>query len=214
MSKLLVLYYSMYGHVSALAREVGRGAESVSGIEVTTKRVPEIMERSALERIGAVVEDHMPVATVEELSEYDAIIFGTPTRFGNMASQMRTFLDQTGGLWLSHALVGKVGSVFVGTSTGSGNETTITSFHTTLLHHGMLVTGVPYTVEALNDVSGPRGGSVLGAGYLSGADGRRPVSECELAIAYGQGRFVAEVTRRLSVGRTNEHKHDQCQILR
>lgn len=187
----------MYGHVSVLAREVARGAASVGGVEVTTKRVPEIMERSALEKVGAVLEEDVPLATVKELPQYDAIIFGTPTRFGNMASQMRNFLDQTGGLWMSNALVGKIGSVFVATSTGSGNETTITSFHTTLLHHGMLVTGVPRTVEAVSETSGPRGGSLLGAGFLTGPDGRRQVSETELAIAFGQGRYVAEVSLRL-----------------
>ncbi|UCV17777.1 NAD(P)H:quinone oxidoreductase [Ferribacterium limneticum] len=208
MSKVLILYYSMYGHVSTLARELERGASSVDGIDVTIKRVPEIMERSALEKIQAVLDDEVPVATVEELPQYDAIIFGTPTRFGNMASQMRSFLDQTGGLWYTNALVGKVGSVFVSTSTGAGNETTITSFHTTLLHHGMVVVGVPYTVAALSDVSEARGGSVLGAGYLSGPDGRREISECELAIAFGQGRHVAEITRRLSAGLKAEVKHE------
>lgn len=208
MSKVLILYYSMHGHVSTLAKEVARGASSLSGVEVTLKRVPEVMTEAALVQAGAVSEADVPVATVGELCHYDAIIFGTPTRFGNMASQMRSFLDQTGGLWYSRALVGKVGSVFVSTATGSGNETTITSFHTTLFHHGMIVVGVPYTVDALSDVSVPRGGSVLGAGFLSGADGRRGASECELAIAFGQGRHVAEVTRRLVMGTEEEGKHD------
>jgi len=198
MSNILVLYYSMYGHISVLAQEIAQGASSVDATKVAIKRVPEIMPRELLEKSGAVFEDDVPVATVEELPLYDAIIFGTPTRFGNMASQMRSFLDQTGGLWMARSLVGKVGSVFVSTSTGSGNETTITSFHTTLLHHGMLVAGVPYTVEALSDVSDPRGGSVLGAGFLTGPDGRRQLSESERAIAQGQGRYVAEVARRLS----------------
>ncbi|PJG45060.1 NAD(P)H:quinone oxidoreductase, type IV (plasmid) [Sphingobium sp. LB126] len=197
MTKILILYYSMYGHISALARKVADGANSVDGVEVVIKRVPEIMERSALEQIGAAFEDDVPVASVDELSQYDAIIFGTPTRFGNMASQMRSFLDQTGQLWLAHGLVGKIGSVFTSTSTGSGNETTITSFHTTLLHHGMIICGVPYSVEALSDVSEPRGGSPLGAGYLCGADHRKPMTKAEVAIAEGQGRHVALIARKL-----------------
>lgn len=198
MTRILVLYYSTYGHVSILAQEVARGAASVEGVEVVVKRVAETMPQAVLDQIGAVPEPDMPLATIEELPDYDAIIFGTPTRFGNMSSQMRTFLDQTGGLWLQRKLVGKIGSVFTSTGSGSGNETTITSFHTTLLHHGMLVSGVPYTVGALEDTSCPRGGSVLGAGYLCGGDGRRPISEPELAIAFGQGEHVARTARRMS----------------
>lgn len=198
MTKILILYYSMYGHISTLAREVARGVSSIEGVAVSIKRVPEMMSSDALQQIGAVLEDDVPVATTEELPDYDAIIFGTPTRFGNMASQMRSFMDQTGGLWYQRLLVGKIGSVFTSTGTGSGNETTITSFHTTLLHHGMLVSGVPYTVEALNDTSEARGGSVLGAGYLCGNDGRKPLTEAEIAIAFGQGEHVARMTRRLT----------------
>lgn len=204
MAKILILYYSMYGHVSLLANQIASGACSVSGVEVTLKRVPEIMDQDAYANAGGVTEADVPVATVAELAEYDAIIFGTPTRFGNMASQMRSYLDQTGGLWMSRALVGKIGSVFVSTSTGAGNETTITSFHTTLLHHGMIVVGVPYTVDGLSDVSAARGGSVLGAGYLSGADGTKPPTDAELAIAYGQGAHVAKVAKTFVNGRKEE----------
>ena len=139
-----------------------------------------------------------PVADPNELANYDAIIFGTPTRFGNMTSQMRTFLDQTGGLWMKGALAGKVGSVFVSTGTGGGNETTISSFHTTLFHHGMVVVGMPYAIPEAMDISEPRGGSPLGAGMLAGPDGSRKASEKELTMARFQGKHVAGIAAKLA----------------
>ena len=162
MKKLLVLYYSMYGHVETMAKAVAEGAGSVADVEVTMMRVPELMSEEAAQRAGAKLDQAAPLADPSNLTEYDAIIFGTPTRFGNMAAQMRNFLDQTGGLWSDGALVGKIGSVFTSTGTGGGNETTIQSFHTTLFHHGMLVAGLPYSCPALSDISEPRGGGPLG----------------------------------------------------
>jgi NAD(P)H dehydrogenase (quinone) len=201
MSKILILYYSTYGHIETMARAVERGVASVAGVEAVVKRVPELMPEDVARKAGAKLVQSAPLATVAELPEYDAIIFGTPTRFGNMASQMRNFLDQTGELWYANALVGKVGSVFVSTGTGSGNETTITSFHTTLFHFGMIVVGVPYTAPGLSNTSEPRGGSALGAGTLAAADGRRQPSELELEIARLQGVHVAQVTSDLTRGR-------------
>lgn len=201
MSKILVLYYSTYGHVETMAREVARGAASVPGTKVELKRVPELMPEDVARKAGAKLDQDAPIATVAELKDYDAIIFGTPTRFGNMASQMRNFLDQAGGLWAQHALVGKVGSVFVSSGTGAGNETTLTSFHTTLFHCGMVVVGVPYTAAALWTTHEPRGGSPLGAGTLAGADGKRQPSALELEIAAAQGAHVAQFTRELTTGR-------------
>lgn len=201
MTRILVLYYSMYGHIETLAREVARGAASVSGTEVVVKRVPELVPEEVARKAGAKLDQAAPVATVAELSDYDAIIFGTPTRFGSMASQMRNFLDQTGGSWAKNAYVGKVGSVFVSTGTGAGNETTLASFHVNLLHYGMVVVGVPYTAAALWTTHEARGGSPLGAGTLAGADGRRAPSALELELAAAQGIHVAQVTRELLLGR-------------
>jgi NAD(P)H dehydrogenase (quinone) len=142
MPKVLVLYYSMYGHVETLANAVAEGARSIEAVEVDIRRVPELMPEESARRAGAKLDQAAPIATVDELTQYDAIVFGTPTRFGNMCSQMRNFLDQTGKLWVKGALIGKVGSVFISTGTQhGGQETTITSFHTTLLHHGMIVVG-------------------------------------------------------------------------
>src|SRR5579875_3912526 len=149
MTKILVLYYSSYGHVETMAQAVAEGARAVAGTEVVVKRVPELVPEDVARASGMKLDQAAPVATVAELPEYDAIIFGTPTRFGNMAAQMRNFLDQTGGLWTKGALVGKIGSVFCSTaSQHGGQETTITSFHSTLLHHGMIVAGVPYACAA------------------------------------------------------------------
>lgn len=201
MTKILVLYYSTYGHVESMAREVARGAASVPGTHVDIKRVPELMPEEVARKSGAKLDQDAPIATVADLKDYDAIIFGTPTRFGNMASQMRNFLDQTGGLWAQNAFVGKVGSVFVSSGTGAGNETTLTSFHTTLLHCGMMVVGVPYTTEALWTTHEPRGGSPLGAGTLAGADGKRQPSVLELQIASAQGAHVAQITKEIVWGR-------------
>ncbi len=200
-TKILVLYYSTYGHVEIMAREVARGAASVSGTHVDIKRVPELMPEEVSRRVGAKLDQEAPIASVADLNDYDAIIFGTPTRFGNMAAQMRNFLDQTGGMWAQNAFVGKVGSVFVSSGTGAGNETTLTSFHTTLLHCGMTIVGVPYTTQALWATHEPRGGSPLGAGTLAGGDGKRLPSALELEIAAAQGAHVAQVTKELIWGR-------------
>lgn len=198
MKKVLVLYYSMYGHVESMANAVAKGAGSVDGVDVTIKRVPEIMSDEIARNAGAKTEQDAPVADPKELDQYDAIIFGTPTRFGNMAAQMRNFLDQTGSLWMEGALVGKLGSVFTSTGTGGGNETTIQSFHTTLFHHGMIVVGLPYSCQDLLDISQAKGGSPLGAGMLAGSDGSRQASEIELSMAQFQGKHVAETVIRMS----------------
>jgi NAD(P)H dehydrogenase (quinone) len=198
MAKVLVLYYSTYGHVERMAAEVAAGAREVPGTEVTVKRVPELMPPEVAKAAGAKLDQTAPIASPQELADYDAIVFGTPTRFGNMAAQMRNFLDQTGGLWVKGALVGKVGSVFVSTGTGGGNETTITSFHATLLHHGMVVVGLPYAAPQLTDLSAVRGGSPYGAGTIAGADGSRQPSENELGQARFQGRHVAQIAAKLA----------------
>ena len=198
MTKVLVLYYSTYGHVEALANAEAEGARA-AGAEVVVKRVPELVPAEVAKASHMKVDQAAPIATVAELPEYDAIIFGTPTRFGNMAAQMRNFLDQTGGLWVKGALVGKVGSVFASTGTQhGGQETTITSFHSTLLHLGLIIVGVPYAEQRLLNMNEITGGTPYGATTLAGADGRsRPVSENELAIARYQGRYVTEIARKL-----------------
>lgn len=201
MGKILVLYYSTYGHVETLAKAVAEGARSAGGVKVTIKRVPELMPEEVARRAEAKLDQVAPIAAVAELSEYDAIIFGTPTRFGNMASQMRNFLDQTGGLWAKGALVGKVGSVFTSTGTGGGNETTITSFWNTLAHHGFIIVGLPYAAKELMDISEVRGGSPYGAATIAGPDGSRQPSPLELAMARFQGRHVAQITKALVAGR-------------
>jgi NAD(P)H:quinone oxidoreductase type IV len=204
--KVQVIFYSMYGHVWRLAEAVAEGVRAVEGAEVALYQVPELVPESALEKSGAKAARaafaQVPVARPEQLADADAILFGTPTRFGNMCAQMRNFLDQTGGLWVKGALVGKVGSVFCSTGTQhGGQETTVTTFHTTLLHQGMVIVGVPYTCAALTNMNEITGGSPYGAGSLAGADGKsRPVSENELTIARFQGRHVAEITRRLVRG--------------
>jgi NAD(P)H dehydrogenase (quinone) len=199
MTKMLILYYSMYGHVETLAKAVAEGARSVEGVNVTIKRVPELMPEEAARKAGAKLDQDAPVATIAELAGYDAIIFGTPTRFGNMAAQMRNFLDQTGGLWVKGSLVGKIGSVFTSTATQhGGQETTITSFHSTLLHHGMVIVGVPYSCQALLNMNEITGGSPYGAGTLASADGSRQPSQNELTIARFQGEHVAKIARKLA----------------
>lgn len=199
MTKILVLYYSSYGHVETMAGAIAEGARSTDGTTVTLKRVPELMGEDAAKQAGVKLDQAAPVATPDELGTYDAIIFGTPTRFGNMAAQMRNFLDQTGGLWQSGALVGKVGSVFASTSTQhGGQEMTLTSFHTTLLHHGMVVVGVPYGIPEMFDTSEMNGGTPYGATCIAGADGSRQPSENELAVARYQGKHVAELATKLS----------------
>ena len=199
MTKILVLYYSSYGHVETMAEAVAEGARGIAGSEVTIKRVPELVPEEAARKAGMKLAQDAPFAEPKELAEYDAIIFGTPTRFGNMAAQMRNFLDQTGGLWMSGAMIGKVGSVFTSTGTQhGGQETTITSFHTTLLHLGMVIVGVPYSCQGLSNMDEISGGTPYGASTLAGNDGSRSPSENELAIARFQGRHVAETASKLA----------------
>lgn len=198
MAKVLVLYYSAWGHVETMARAVAEGAGGVAGVEVTLKRVPELVPDEVAKNAHYKLDQAAPIATPAELADYDAIVFGTPTRFGNMAAQMRNFLDQTGGLWAKGALVGKVGSVFASTGTGGGNEMTITTFHATLLHHGMVIVGLPYTAPELADISELKGGSPYGAATIAGSDGSRQPSEKERALARFQGRRVAEIAVKLA----------------
>ncbi|MHB8248513.1 MAG: NAD(P)H:quinone oxidoreductase [Acidithiobacillus sp.] len=198
MSKILILYYSTWGHVESMAGAVAEGARSVADSAVTIKRVPESMPAETLAAIHAKTGQPAPEAHPDELADYDAVIFGTPTRFGNMTGQMRNFLDRTGNLWQQGKLVGKVGSVFVSTATQhGGQETTITSFHTYLLHQGMIVVGVPYSCQELLNMDEITGGSPYGAGTLAKADGSRQPSANELGIARFQGRHVAEIARKL-----------------
>lgn len=199
MTKVLVLYYSSYGHIEAMADAMAEGAASVPGTEVFVKRVPELVPETVAAASGMKVDQQAPIATPDELADYDAIIFGTPTRFGNMAAQMRNFLDQTGGLWFTKALVGKVGSVFVSTaSQHGGQETTITSFHTTLLHHGMVIVGLPYTFAGNSEMGEISGGTPYGASTLAGNDGSRMPSANELAGARFQGAHVATIAGKLA----------------
>ncbi|HUV66637.1 MAG TPA: NAD(P)H:quinone oxidoreductase [Sedimentisphaerales bacterium] len=202
MAKIQIVFYSMYGHVYKLAEAVAEGAREVKGTQVELYQVPELVPDEALEKSGAKAARkafaHIPVIEPAKLAEADAIIFGTPTRFGNMCAQMRNFLDQTGQLWVKGALVGKVGSVFTSTGTQhGGQETTITSFHSTLLHHGMIVVGVPYSVPELLNMKEITGGTPYGATTLAGTDGSRQPSENELAIARFQGKHVAEIAKKL-----------------
>ncbi len=199
MARVLVLYYSMYGHTETMAHAVAEGARSVAGVDVAVKRVPDLVAHDVAQKAGAKLDQAAPIATVDALPSYDAIIFGTPTRFGNMCAQMRNFLDQTGSLWLKGKLIGKVGSVFTSTATQhGGQETTITSFHTTLLHHGMIIVGIPYSCQEIMNMGEITGGSPYGAGTLAGGDGRRQPSENELKIARFQGAHVAGVAEKLS----------------
>ena len=201
MAKVLVVYYSSYGHIETMAQAVAEGARSVAGTEVTVKRVAELVPEDVARKSGMKIDHEAPVASPNELADYDAIIFGTPTRYGNMAAQMRNFLDQTGGLWVKGALVGKVGSVFASTATQhGGQETTITSFHSTLLHHGMIIVGLPYSFAGQTRMDEVTGGSPYGATTLAGGDGSRRPSENELDGARFQGRHVAEIAGRLERG--------------
>lgn len=199
MTKILVVYYSGYGHTEVMAGAVAEGAREVDGAEVTVKRVAELVPDEVAKNSGMKLDQDAPVADPNELADYDAIIFGTPTRFGNMAAQMRNFLDQTGPLWFKGALVGKVGSVFCSTaSQHGGQETTITSFHTTLLHHGMIVVGLPYSFEGNTIMSEISGGTPYGATTIAGGDGSRMPSDNELAGARFQGRHVAQIAAKLA----------------
>jgi NAD(P)H dehydrogenase (quinone) len=198
-----VIFYSMYGHVYAMAEAVAAGVREVPGAEATIYQVQELVPDEVLEQSGARPArerfGHIPIARPDQLADADAIIFGTPTRFGNMCAQMRNFLDQTGGLWMKGALVGKVGSVFASTaSQHGGQETTIISFHISLLHQGMIVVGVPYIEQRLMNMEEISGGTPYGASTLAGIDGSRQPSENELGIARFQGRHVAQIAARLA----------------
>ena len=197
MTKVLVLYYSMYGHIETMANAVVEGARSVPGVEVTLKRVPELMDPETAKKAGAKLDQAAPIASPGELGDYDAIIFGTPTRFGNMPAQLRNFFDQTGGLWGKGALIGKVGSGFVSTGTGGGNESTLMSLYNTLIHHGMVIVGLPYAAQELTDLSEVKGGSPWGAGTIAGAKGDRQPTAKELAMARFQGAHVAKIAAKL-----------------
>ncbi len=198
--KIIIVYHSSYGHVETMAYAMATGARAVEGAEVQVRRVPELMPEDTMRASGMKVEQPAQILIPNDLADCDAIIFGTPTRFGNMSSQMRNFLDQTGGLWAQGALIGKVGSVFTSTGTGGGNETTITSFHNTLLHHGMIIVGLPYSAPDLADISEVRGGSPYGAATIAGPDGSRQPSQKELNLASFQGHHVASIAQKLING--------------
>jgi NAD(P)H dehydrogenase (quinone) len=199
MTKVLVLYYSSYGHIEQMAKAAAEGVAKVSGASVVVKRVPETVSSEVAKQMHFKLDQAAPIATVDELADYDAIIFGTPTRYGNMAAQMKTFIDQTGGLWMKGALVGKVGSVISSSATQhGGQETTITSFHTVLFHHGFVVVGLPYSCQAQMGVDEIKGGSPYGASTIAGSDGSRQPSEQELGMARFQGEHVAKIAAKLS----------------
>jgi NAD(P)H dehydrogenase (quinone) len=198
MAKILVLYYSMYGHMETMANAVAGGAAGVPGAQVDVRRVPETMGAEAFTAAGGKADQVALVASPADLANYDAIVFGTPTRFGNMCAQMRAFLDQTGGLWYAGALVGKVGSVFASSATQhGGQESTLLSFHPTLLHHGMLVVGLPYKAQEQIGLEEIRGGSPYGATTITGMKGERLPSEAELSMARFQGEYVAGIASKL-----------------
>jgi NAD(P)H dehydrogenase (quinone) len=198
MTRVLVLYYSSYGHIEAMAQAVAEGARA-GGAEATVKRVPELVPEEVARKSGMKLDQAAPVATVDELPGYDAIVFGTPTRFGNMTAQMRSFLDQTGGLWAKGALIGKVGSVFTSSATQhGGQESTILTFVPTLMHHGMVVVGLPYAFAGQTGLEEIKGGSPYGASTIAGADGSRMPSAVELEGARFQGRHVAQVAAKLA----------------
>lgn len=201
--KLLVVFYSLYGHIYRMAQAEAEGAEEVNGVEVKLLRVPETLPEDVLEKMGAVEAQktmaHVPVCEVNELASAGAIIFGTPTRFGNMCGQMRQFLDATGGLWQSGDLVGKVGSVFASSATQhGGQESTILSFHITLLHQGMVIVGLPYSFQGQMTIDEVSGGSPYGATTIAGGEGQRMPTENELDAARFQGRHVAEIALKLA----------------
>lgn len=202
MCKVLIIHYSMYGHTYKMAEEVAAGVREVAGCQAIVKRVPETLPSEVLEMMGALDAQkgmaHVPIATVNDLAEADAVVFGTPTRFGNMCGQMRQFLDATGGLWMKGTLVGKVGSVFTCSATQhGGQESTILSFHITLLHHGMVVVGLPYAFTGQMGVSEITGCSPYGASTIAGGQGERMPSENELAGARFQGAHVAKIALKL-----------------
>ena len=202
--KVLIVYYSTYGHVHKMAAAIAEGVGEVDGAEAVMRRVPETLSDEVIEKMGAVdaqqAMTHVPICTVEELASADAIIFGTPTRFGNMCGQMRQFLDATGQLWAQGALVGKVGNVFTSSATQhGGQESTILSFHITLLHHGFVVVGLPYAFQGQMRIDEITGGSPYGASTIAGGSGERMPSENELDAARFQGRHVAEIASKLKM---------------
>ncbi len=201
--KIKIVFYSMYGHIYQMAEAVAEGAREVEGAEVELLQVPELVPDDVLEKSGAKQARqafaHIPTAKTSDLADADALIFGIPTRFGNMCAQMRNFFDQTGGLWAQNALVGKVGSVFASSATQhGGQETTIISSHITLLHHGMIIVGLPYSETRQFTLDEISGGSPYGASTITAGDGSRMPSENELAMARFQGRHVATITRKLA----------------
>jgi len=205
-TNIQVIFYSMYGHIFKMAEAIAEGIREVADVDIEMYRVTELIPDDILEKSGAKAAQqafsHIPIAKPEQLANADGIIFGTPTRYGNMCAQMRNFLDQTGGLWMKNTLVGKVGSVFASTGTQhGGQETTITSFHTTLFHLGMVVVGVPYSEPKLTNMAEITGGTPYGATTLAGAAGDRTPTTNELAIARFQGKHVAELTKALKAGR-------------
>jgi NAD(P)H dehydrogenase (quinone) len=201
--KILIVFYSTYGHVYKMAQAIAEGAKTVEGAEVEIRRVPETLPQEVLEKMGAVdaqkAFSRIPECTVDELTKADAVIFGTPTRFGNMCGQMRQFLDATGQLWANGSLVGKVGSVFTSTATQhGGQESTILTFHVTLLHHGFVVVGLPYAFQGQMRMDEITGGSPYGASTIAGGDGSRMPSENELEAARFQGKHVAGIASKLA----------------
>jgi len=198
MTKVLVLYYSSYGHIEAMAHAEAEGVRAGGG-EAVVKRVPELVPLDVARKSGFKLDQAAPVATVDELPEYDAIIFGSPTRFGCFTSQMRSFIDQAGGLWAQGKLVGKVGSAFTSTATQhGGQESTILTFFPTLMHFGMVVVGLPYSFQAQMALNEVLGGSPYGAATISGSDGSRKPSAVELEAAQFQGRYVATIAAKLA----------------
>ncbi|HEX3097745.1 MAG TPA: NAD(P)H:quinone oxidoreductase [Usitatibacter sp.] len=198
MAKVLVLYYSSYGHIEAMAGAVAEGARA-AGAEATVKRVPETVPEEVARKSGFKLEQKAPIATIEELAGYDGIVFGTPTRFGNMAGQMKSFLDQAGGLWMKGALVGKAAAVFTSSATQhGGQESTILTFHPVLLHLGFVIVGLPYAFQGQMGVSEVMGNSPYGASTIAGGDGSRQPSKVELEGARYLGRHLAEVAAKLA----------------
>jgi NAD(P)H dehydrogenase (quinone) len=198
MTKVLVLYYSSYGHIETMAKAAAEGARE-AGAEVTLKRVPELASEEVAKKSGFKLDQAAPIATIDELPNYDAVIFGTPTRFGNMAAQMKQFLDQAGGLWMGDKLVGKVGAVFTSTATQhGGQESTILSFHTVLLHLGFVIVGLPYAFKDQMGLEEIKGGSPYGASTIAGADGSRQPSAKDLAGVRYQAKHAATIAKKLS----------------
>jgi NAD(P)H dehydrogenase (quinone) len=201
MINVLILYYSTYGHVETMAYAAADGARAIRGTEAVVKRVSESMPRDVAKKAGVKLDQKAPIARPDELADYDAILFGTPTRYGNMAAQMRNFLDQTGGLWLRGALVGKPGSVFCSTATQhGGQETTLTPFHTSLLHLGMVIVGLPYSAAAQLRIDEITGGSPYGAATIAGSNGERQPSENQLQLIRFQARHLADIAAKLARG--------------